>query len=157
MWVSIILKVAILVQIDELQQSLTGMNFGLVVLAIHEDIEKAHRGIKLENLRQVTLLIIYVLRITSCYSIDFVESLNKFGCGNAKIPDNLWCALLQVFELTHNQINNFLNVVFDIDRHQQLFAILVLFLLMIKQNQILNDEAKSPNGARSYLLLVAGL
>ena len=57
----LILKEAILLEVDELEQSLAGVDLGFVIQAIHENFKEAHRGIVAENLRKVGFLVVDIL------------------------------------------------------------------------------------------------
>ena len=79
LWVLLFVEEAVLIQVDILKQSLAGMDLGLVVLAVHEDVQKASRCVEEEDLAQVGLRVVqvYILLFTRNV-VNLVERVNDF-------------------------------------------------------------------------------
>ena len=57
-WVDCCFRVAVLVQVFVFHESLASVNFRLEVLPIHEDVQKAFRGLKAKDPREIPLRVI---------------------------------------------------------------------------------------------------
>lgn len=69
------------------------MDFGLVILSLHENGQKALCGLETEDWCQICVFIIEIrVLLMFIHFIDCVESLNNFRVGHTQIPNYLWRA-----------------------------------------------------------------
>lgn len=109
--VAVEVQVAVLTDVDVLEQSLAGVDLGLEVLALEEDFQEALRGIEAEHLRQVREGVVFVLvQIVLRVVPRRVEHLDDLRNGNAQVPDNFRSEVLLVVEFFNDHPNNRLDV-----------------------------------------------
>ena len=91
-WVSLSVEVPILVQVDIVEQGLAGVDLGLIVVTLHEDVEEGLRCIEGEDPLQVDLRIIHIfVLLNAVYLKVVVECDDDLVDGDTDIPDDLGC------------------------------------------------------------------
>lgn len=89
-WVSLSVEVPILVQVDIVEQGLAGVDLGLIVVTLHEDVEEGLCRIEREDPLQVDLRIIHIfVLLISVYNKVAVECDDDLVDCDTDVPDDL--------------------------------------------------------------------
>ena len=155
LWVLFFILVAILVKVSILHESLASMDFGFIILTVHENSKETLCGLKAKDPCEIALGVIYcsVLLVT-VYLVNRVVSINDLRDRHAEIPDHLGGTVFLGLELSDNHLDYLLDSLSNFFRLQDLFAFAFL-LIIIKSDKVLCNEPKGSDGASCYFLLVA--
>ena len=147
--------VAVLVKVSILHESLASMNFGFIILTVHENAKEALCSFKAKDPCKIALGIIYcTVLLLRVHLVNRVISINDLGNRHAEIPDHLRCTVFLGLELSYDHLYYLLDSLSNFFRLQDLF-IFAFLLIKVKRNEVLCNEPKGSDGACSHFLLVA--
>lgn len=82
--ISVLVQEPELAQVSILEEGLASVDFGLVVLPVHEDVEEAIGGLEAEDLQQVALLVVDdIVRVLASDTVQGVVGIDDLLDGHA--------------------------------------------------------------------------
>ena len=147
--------VAVLVKVSILHESLASMDFGFIILTVHENSKEAFCSFKAKDSCEIALGIINcAVLLLPIDLVNRVVGINDLGDRHAEIPDHLRRTVFLGLELSDDHLYNLLDSLSNFFRLQYLFVFAFL-LIIVKRDQVLSNEPKGSDRAGSHFLLVA--
>jgi len=180
--IHLLIKLAILVQIPVLQQSLACVNLCFIILAIHENVQEALSGLEAEDLTQQALGVVDVrVVLVGAYLVRLVVGVDDLRHSHANIPEHLWCAGTLVAQLCDDHVDDlidgsldelwlkqealvklflfvldpFINNDLVITRCSSRLLLHLLLHLLLKNDEVLGHESQGSYRTGRHLLFVA--